>query len=199
MGRRAGVSADQTRTGLLDAAARVFARRGYEGATVAEIASEANLSSGAIYAHYDGKAKLFLAVLETHVRSELARHLHDDAPLDIAQFLIRAGSSLDRRPAAERTLLIEAIMAAKHDPEVRLALSRWFADRHEFVSSSLRTAQDAGRLQSEFSPSAVARFAAAVSLGTLLLDVLELPQPSQADWSDTIRRVVGTFQTDATS
>lgn len=194
MGRRAGVTAEQTKAGLLQAAARVFARRGYEGATISEIAAEAQLSSGSIYAHYDGKAQLFLAVLEAHGRSELSRHLHDDAPLDIAQFLIYAGSHLDDRPVAERTLLIEAIMAAKQDPEVRSALSRWFTDQHQFVSASLQAAQKAGRLSSDFSPSAAARFAASVTLGTLLLDVLDLPQPSKGDWSDTIRRVVGAFE-----
>lgn len=196
MGRRAGVTAEQTKAGLLKAAARVFARRGYEGATISEIAAEAELSSGSIYAHYEGKAGLFLAVLEEHGRSELARHLHDDGPLDIAQFLIYTGSHLDERPVAERTLLIEAIMAAKHDPEVRAALSTWFTDQHEFISSSLRSAQKAGRLREDFSAPAAARFAAAVSLGTLLLDVLDMPLPTKGDWSDTIRRAVGAFQAD---
>ena len=38
MGRIAGVSPDQTRERLLDAAARVFELKGYEGATIAQIA-----------------------------------------------------------------------------------------------------------------------------------------------------------------
>lgn len=196
MGRKAGVTAQETKAGLLKAAAVVFGRRGYEGATISEIASEAKLSSGSIYAHYKGKAQLFLAVLEEHGRSELARHLRDDTALDVAQFLIYAGSNLDRRPIAERTLLVEAIMAAKHDPEVRSALSAWFTDQHEFFRTSLRAAQEAGRLRRDFSPAAAARFAAAVALGTLLLDVLDVPRPGQEDWSQLIRDVVGSLQAD---
>ena len=38
MGRRAGVTAEQTRDQLVRAAAKVFARSGYEGATIADIA-----------------------------------------------------------------------------------------------------------------------------------------------------------------
>lgn len=194
MGRRAGVTAEQTREGLLDAAARVFARRGYEGATVSEIAAEAGLSSGSIYSHYESKARLFLGVLEAHGRAEMARRLHDAGPLDVAGLLVRAGANLDRRPVAERTLLIEAIMAAKHDPEVRKALSLWFGDQQRRITDAMAAAQAEGAMDPGFSAAAAARFAAAVSLGTLLLDVLDLPRPSRDDWAGTIERVVGAFE-----
>src|SRR5580698_4431131 len=108
MGRRAGVTSEQTKDDLLRAAAKVFARSGYDGATIAEISTEAGLSSGAIYAHYDGKADLFSAVLRAHVERKLARRLHDDRPFDIADLIAEAGAELDQGPAAERTLLIEA-------------------------------------------------------------------------------------------
>ena len=58
VGRIAGVTPEETRERLLDAAARVFELKGYEGATVAQIAREAGVSSGAIYAHYASKAEL---------------------------------------------------------------------------------------------------------------------------------------------
>lgn len=194
MGRRAGVTAEQTRAGLLTAAARVFARRGYEGATIAEITTEAGLSGGSVYAHYAGKAGLFLAVLEAHARKEMARRLQSSGPLDMAGFLVRAGSDLDRRPVAERTLLIEAIMAAKHDDEVRDALSGWFADHQGRLAAAVGAAQEAGTMDPAFSPAAAARLAAAVSLGTLLLDVLDLPRPGRAEWAGIIERVVGAFR-----
>jgi AcrR family transcriptional regulator len=194
VGRRAGVTVEQTREDLLDAAARVFARRGYEGATVSEIAAEAGLSSGSIYAHHESKGRLFLAVLEARGRDEMARRLHDARPLDVAGLLMRAGANLDRRPVAERTFLIEAIMAAKHDAEVRSALSGWFADQQERLAGAMAAAQSEGAMDPDFSPVAAARLAAAVSLGTLLLDVLDLPRPGGEDWAGTIERVVRAFQ-----
>jgi AcrR family transcriptional regulator len=43
---------------------RVFARSGYEGASIAEIAGEAGLSKGALYWNFAGKEDLFLALLD---------------------------------------------------------------------------------------------------------------------------------------
>lgn len=198
MGRRAGASAEETRAGLLKAAALTFSSRGYERATVAEIASEAGLSTGSIYAHYRGKAELFLAVLEHHGRGELTRHLKDGSPLDVADFLVQAGSNLDdRRPIAQRTLMIEAIMAAKHDAEVRTALSSWFTDRHRYMTKSIRSAQEEGQMRRDVDPDAVARLATAVGLGTLLLDVADVPRPSRNSWAALIREVVEYLQTES--
>jgi AcrR family transcriptional regulator len=57
----------QTRADLLAAAARVFPRRGYHGASVAEIAEEAGYSHGAVYSNFKGKEDLFLALYEQWV------------------------------------------------------------------------------------------------------------------------------------
>src|SRR3954452_24654908 len=78
----------RTRADLLAAATVVFARRGYHGASVEEIAEEAGYSHGAVYSNFDGKADLFLAVFEDYM-AERARELAatqagigDDAPLE---------------------------------------------------------------------------------------------------------------------
>jgi AcrR family transcriptional regulator len=62
----------QTREELIAAAARVFARRGYHRATVEEIATEAGMTSGAIYSNFVGKAELFLAIADAQVESRVA-------------------------------------------------------------------------------------------------------------------------------
>lgn len=54
--------ADMRREAILDAALRVFARKGTEGATIAEIASEAGLGAGTIYRYFDSKEQLLHAV-----------------------------------------------------------------------------------------------------------------------------------------
>ncbi len=59
-----------TRTRLLEASRRVFARRGFHGASLAEIAHEAGATTGAIYSNFDGKEDLFLALFEEHVASQ---------------------------------------------------------------------------------------------------------------------------------
>lgn len=53
----------RSRSKLLEAAKRLFMERGYEGATVRDIASAAGLSTGAVFASFSDKADLFNAVL----------------------------------------------------------------------------------------------------------------------------------------
>src|SRR5580700_3350266 len=66
MGRIAGVTAAETRERLLRAAADAFARRGYDGTRVADIAAAAEVSGGALYAHFGSKAELLVAALRAH-------------------------------------------------------------------------------------------------------------------------------------
>src|SRR3990170_8952193 len=47
---------------ILEGAQRVFARHGYEGATVARLEEEIGLSRGAIFNYFAGKEALFVAV-----------------------------------------------------------------------------------------------------------------------------------------
>jgi AcrR family transcriptional regulator len=115
----------RTRAELLATAARVFARRGYNGASVEEIAEQAGYSHGAVYSNFKGKADLFLAVFEEYM-AQRARELATtqvevaaDAPLEI-----RARALADQwmqRFAGDResfVLHMEFIAHAERDPEL---------------------------------------------------------------------------------
>jgi AcrR family transcriptional regulator len=56
---------EQTRGNLLAAAARVFAQKGFAGATLEEIAEQAGYSTGAVYYNFSGKEQLFLELLKS--------------------------------------------------------------------------------------------------------------------------------------
>lgn len=49
---------------LRDEAFRLFARHGYEGVSIGDIAKATRLSKGALYWHFDGKAELYLDCLQ---------------------------------------------------------------------------------------------------------------------------------------
>ncbi|MDF3335971.1 TetR/AcrR family transcriptional regulator [Mycolicibacterium septicum] len=55
---------EHTRNVLLDAAEEVFARKGFDGAALEDIAEVGGYTRGAIYSHFGSKAELFLAVIE---------------------------------------------------------------------------------------------------------------------------------------
>ena len=62
----------RTREQLIEAAAKVFARRGYHRATVDEIASEAGFTIGALYSNFSSKEALFLAIADHQVEKRVA-------------------------------------------------------------------------------------------------------------------------------
>jgi AcrR family transcriptional regulator len=55
---------DERRAGIMDAAARVFADRGYEAASLDEIAEAAEISKPVIYDHFESKKALHIELLE---------------------------------------------------------------------------------------------------------------------------------------
>jgi AcrR family transcriptional regulator len=60
-----------TRQRLIDAGEAVFARRGFHGASVEEIAREAGASTGALYSNFAGKEDLFLALFEERIAADV--------------------------------------------------------------------------------------------------------------------------------
>lgn len=66
-------SRTQTRHRLLEAARTVFARRGFHGASVDEIAAEAGYSKGAVYSNFEGKEEIFLELDRAYMAEEVAK------------------------------------------------------------------------------------------------------------------------------
>ncbi len=62
---------DATRNGILEGAAKVFAERGFAGATMASIAREAQVSETCIYEYFEGKEDLFLTIPKTRIEAGL--------------------------------------------------------------------------------------------------------------------------------
>ena len=63
---------EEIREEVLAAAARVFARRGFHGASVEAISEDAGLSTGAIYSNFKSKEDLFLSLYEERIERRRA-------------------------------------------------------------------------------------------------------------------------------
>jgi AcrR family transcriptional regulator len=85
------LTAPERRALIEDAAARLFARYGYDATTVEQIVSEAGVSKPMLYRHFESKKHLCMTLLERR-RDELAA-----APLD--EFISSAHGLPDRLPA----------------------------------------------------------------------------------------------------
>ena len=67
---------EETMAALLDEGRRQFARHGFAGVHVADVARRAGVTTGALYHHFEGKHGLFRAVLE-EVHREVAARIED--------------------------------------------------------------------------------------------------------------------------
>lgn len=60
----------RTRRAVIEAAAAVFAERGYTAATIAEILDRASVTKGALYFHFDSKEALARGVLDAQISDD---------------------------------------------------------------------------------------------------------------------------------
>ncbi|MBL4590601.1 MAG: helix-turn-helix transcriptional regulator [Phycisphaerales bacterium] len=67
----ARLPATKRREQLLDVAMELFAKRGYAGATTAQLAKEAGITEPIIYRHFKSKRDLFVALIERTGRRTL--------------------------------------------------------------------------------------------------------------------------------
>ena len=57
-----------TRARVLEAAAEVFAEKGFRAATIADVADRAGYTIGAVYSNFEGKDSLFTALMAERLR-----------------------------------------------------------------------------------------------------------------------------------
>jgi TetR/AcrR family transcriptional repressor of nem operon len=128
-----------TRQRILEAAGRRFKQDGIDGAGVATLMSDAGLTNGAFYAHFESKDDLVANVLADQLRAQ--RHSVDAEPPDRAglEAFIRAYLSpehrdqcadgcpsaalleeIARRPAATRQVFTDELMGVIDDIASRL-------------------------------------------------------------------------------
>lgn len=95
---------------ILDAAARLLLRYGHDRTTIGDVAREAGVAKGSVYAHWRSRDALFLALL----RREQAAMLQQ-----VRERLRTAG-----RPADLELLLAESVRAHQGNPLVTAVLTR---------------------------------------------------------------------------
>jgi AcrR family transcriptional regulator len=158
LGAKAQQSA-ATREGIVSAALRLFAERGFASTSIADIAEAASITKGAIYWHFESKDALFRAILEQirrdwqeMVRSPLERELD---PLRKIELLFdRYALFLKKEP--EVCLFLQRVLL---EPERDYAtqVARVFDRTQAFVADILEEAKKAGRLDAHLDSAIVGR------------------------------------------
>ncbi|MGI8511210.1 MAG: TetR/AcrR family transcriptional regulator [Solirubrobacteraceae bacterium] len=162
---RSQAAADKRRL-ILDAAVRVFARQGFHGCRVSDIADEAGFAYGLVYHYFASKDEvldtLFLErwdvmiamIAETDARADLSprEKLHQ-----VASFIF---DSYRHDPELMKVIIVEVTRAANSFGRTHLAKIR---EAYEGIAGIVQKAQDSGQFRSDVS----AQFAALAFYGAV--------------------------------
>ncbi|WP_067719885.1 TetR/AcrR family transcriptional regulator [Nocardia yamanashiensis] len=99
---------------ILDAAAKVFARKGFTASRIEDVAAEAGIAKGSVYLYFPSRDALLAGVFESYAArsAEVLAELGDGPPLDRLAALVRG--AID--------------MLAAHPDHARVLLDVWAAN-----------------------------------------------------------------------
>lgn len=171
--RRAGT--EQRRERILKAALDEFSNRGYEGATIPEIARVAGVAAGTIYLYYPSKRELFVSVIKNFIITPALLDLIDKIPrgdIDhIFKNILQERFNLIKNPAFARMPWL--ISEVQRDPELR---ALWVQDFFSPFLQRLEMLYRAGAMSGEIRtvrPEVAVRIVGGFVIGFLMLRAIE--------------------------
>ncbi len=137
----------ETRDAALDAALALFAERGFEGASIRDIAERANISHAVIRQHFGTKDDLWRAAVDqmfSRFSDEMdGEHLGEDRPLKarLEAFLRNYVLYCARHPEHVRIMMHESLGESER---LDWLVERYVAPAHRNIEPLLRAAMEAG-------------------------------------------------------
>jgi AcrR family transcriptional regulator len=183
---------------IVHAAAELFAARGFERTTTAEICKAAGMSAGNLFHYFPSKRAIFHAVFAdeedddgvTKAERLAAARAADDpwtALLDTVDLLAA--------PAAEPlvpALVMEAMIQAYRDPELEALLSRDNDEERATITALLRRAAEAGLIDAALDPDGTAAWIMAL-IAALYTSAATDPAFTPAEQLPTLRLILHRF------
>jgi TetR/AcrR family acrAB operon transcriptional repressor len=180
--RRTKEEAARTRRDIVEAALACFDRHGIAGTTLEQIAEEANVTKGAVYWHFDGKASILHAIRQEAALPLLDRadctllHRAESSPLArIEKFLGGMLKAIDSDPRTRRALTVMQYRCEYAD-ELLEELADMRRNNDRLVKSLEKAyveARKAGELAPGFTPRLAALDTIVFLAGLIRLSLLE--------------------------
>ena len=169
------MTGDERRDAILDAARTVFARRGYHGASTADIAVAAGCSEPMLYKHFASKQGLFVAALQQGgmaVKAKVLAAISDaDEPL---RALAEVSSELLADPRWGELMRMRALaVTMADDPEIGGALRSSMFHHSATMAGVMRQAQAQGQVRHDIDPDVIGWIGVAISLLAAYRNALE--------------------------
>jgi AcrR family transcriptional regulator len=181
-----------TRERLIAAAEEVFLEQGYDGTRLQDVARRAGLTTGAVYSNFRGKSELLFEAIGARGAREVDELLTAVPSSSLPAALRVLGRQVVARD--DRPLLVDAVTAARRDPDLADHLRERFEERESWFASLITEAAAAGAVDPSLDAEALSRFLLTVALGTLVVRTLDLPAPDSDAWGAVIDRLVASVE-----
>lgn len=171
-------TAPATRERLLDAAAELIAELGWTAVTSRAVAERASVNNGVVHYHFGSMDTL---------RRAATSHATDRLMHDALEWFVAAPTAIDGYSAllsavghldasqAPTAVLLEAMLHAPRDPEVRTLIAGMIAPFRNALEDKLRADVDAGRVRGDVDVHGTA-IALAALIDGLMLHAMVDPQ-----------------------
>ena len=167
-----------SRRALVDAALAEFTERGYEAATVTDVAARAGVTTGALYAHFDGKLELLLQALGLAPAIQLRRELAELATLESGEVVQRLSEGMAAEPDPATLLLLDAIVAGRRDQQVAAILRSGMGGYEAALSQATEAGAALGLLDPALRADDLARVLTLLAAGRLVMAAIGAEPPS---------------------
>lgn len=157
--RRTKEEAEITKQNILTAALEVFSRKGYTATRVEDIAKQANVTTGAIYHHFEGKSALYFALIEENSAraNQLAQQIVEEGgtPATILRRLLVRMFEFGEEDKKYRSVLELFLNTSEISPELDVINKEILESRRllvQFFSNLIREGIVLGEFQPHVSP-----------------------------------------------
>ena len=164
------------RAQILEAAARLFAEKGFHRTTTKDVAEAADVSEGTLYNYFDNKEDMLIGIMSylgenQHMGASLIRSLPENARDFLYETLTTRREFVDRNGAMLQSVLSEILV----DPELRRKYyEELVLPNFELLEAHLQARRDLGQIRDIDIPLAV-RILVSLMTGLFFLDVLGDP------------------------
>jgi AcrR family transcriptional regulator len=154
----------------LTAALRVFWRRGYEGASMAELTAEMGIAKPSLYAAFGNKEELFKKALDLYEREKMAymaEAMKEPTSRGMAERLLMGALAMQTSSCDPKGCLgvISSVACGQEASPIRDCVIERQKSSRNLLISRLEDYQREGDLPADIEPEALARYMTAVLQG----------------------------------
>lgn len=161
-----------TRTRILDAAERLAQRRGFNGFSYADIASEIGITKASLHYHFASKAELGRAVLARYAERFMAELASFDSQLQDARQRLVSYANLYGTVLEQDRFCLCGMLAAEYEtlpPVMRAGIIAFFDQNEAWLAGVLELGRKQGSVHFAGSPGDAARMVVYALEGALLV------------------------------